>query len=71
MTLSIPCDTPIYPLESLKHSQDGIFAHLDFTPLSPEYASKKGIFHPKNLDQRSRDVRRWLRNRQEDTIVGE
>jgi hypothetical protein len=66
----VPCDTPLYPVDELKNSQDGIFAHLDFSTLSPEYASKKGIFAHENAGERAKKVRQWLRSREEDIIVG-
>lgn len=66
----VPCDTPLYPIEELKNSQGGIFAHLDFSTLSPEYASKQGIFAPENAGARAKLVRQWLRNREEEVIVG-
>jgi hypothetical protein len=65
-----PCDVPLYPLEDLKTSKDGMFAHLDFSTLSPDYASKEGIFAPSNVAQRAMKVRRWLRDREENEIVG-
>lgn len=67
---NVPCDTPLYPLDELKNSKDGIFKHLDFSTLSEGYASKEGIFDPENVAQRAREVRRWLKNREEDIIVG-
>ena len=67
---AVPSDTPSYPVEELKHSKDGMFAHLDFSTLSPEYASKEGIYHPDNVNDRAREVRRWLRARDEQSIVG-
>jgi len=70
LTIRHPCDTPLTPIEELKNSRDGIFAHLDFSTLSPEYASKEGIFDPKNANERARLVRRWIRDRSEDRIVG-
>jgi len=66
----VPCDTPLYPVDELKNSQDGIFAHLDFSTLSPDYASKKGIFAHENAGERAKQVRKWLRSREEDVIVG-
>jgi hypothetical protein len=68
---SIPCDTPLYPLEELKNAQDGIFSHLDFSTLSSGYASKKGIFAPENVRERAKQVRQWLRDRPESNVVGE
>jgi len=67
---AVPSDTPSYPVEELKHSKDGMFAHLDFSTLSPEYASKEGIYHPDNVNDRAKEVRRWLRAREEQSIVG-
>jgi hypothetical protein len=66
----VPSDTPSYPVEELKNAKDGMFAHLDFSTLSPEYASKKGIYHPDNVADRAREVRKWLRARDEQGIVG-
>jgi hypothetical protein len=43
---------------------------LDFSTLSPEYASKKGIFAHENAGERAKQVRKWLRSREEDVIVG-
>jgi hypothetical protein len=57
-------------VDELKNSQDGIFAHLDFSTLSPDYASKKGIFAHENAGERAKQVRKWLRSREEDVIVG-
>lgn len=70
MMLSAPCDTPTSPRESLKHSQDGIFAHLDFSRLSSMYASKNGIYHPDRVGDRAKLFRQWIRQREEDVIVG-
>lgn len=69
-TVRVPCDTPLYPVEELKNSQGGIFAHLDFSGLSPEYASKQGIFDTNNAGKRARLVRQWLKARDEEIIVG-
>lgn len=71
LTTSHPCDTALYPLSELQNSNDGMFAELDFSTLSPDYASKKGIFDPANVKQRAREVRRWLRARPEKEVVGE
>lgn len=67
------CDTPTYPPEAIKNDPDlgGIFADLDFSGLSPDYASKKGIFAPENITQRATAVRKWLIERPEQEIVGE
>jgi hypothetical protein len=43
---------------------------LDFSTLSPDYASKKGIFAHENAGDRAKKVRQWLRSREEDVIVG-
>ncbi|WWC89077.1 uncharacterized protein L201_003995 [Kwoniella dendrophila CBS 6074] len=64
-----PCDTPTYPVSKLKSSNNGIFESLDFSTLSPEYASKKGIYAPENGSERAKQVRYWLRNREESEIV--
>jgi hypothetical protein len=66
----VPCDVALYPIEELKNSRDGIFSHLDFSTLSPGYASKEGIFNPDNVAERAKQVRQWLRNRKEDNIAG-
>jgi len=71
LTPSLPCDTPLYPVSELKASNGGMFADLDFSTLSPEYASKSGIYAPDRVQERARQVRRWLRDREEDEIVGE
>lgn len=71
LTPSQPCDTPSYPVSEITRSQDGIFAELDFSTLSPDYATKKGIFHPDNVKDRAKEVRKWLRARPENEIVGE
>jgi hypothetical protein len=69
--ISITCDVPTFPLEELKQSQNGIFANFDYSLVSPDtYASKEGIFHPENAQERAKQVRHWLRNREEDHIVG-
>jgi hypothetical protein len=68
--LSNTCDIPTYPLETLKHAQDGLFASLDFSTLSPGYASKEGIFHPDKADLKAKACRQWLRDRPEDHIAG-
>jgi hypothetical protein len=67
---AVPSDTPSYPVEELKNAKDGMFKHLDFSTLSPDYASKEGIYDPENVHQRAREVRRWLRSRDEQHIVG-
>ncbi|WVR06820.1 hypothetical protein IAU60_003856 [Kwoniella sp. DSM 27419] len=64
-----PCDTPTYPIEDLKASNDGIFSSLDFSTLSPDYASNKGIFDPERVEERARQARLWLRARPEKEIV--
>jgi hypothetical protein len=66
----VPCDIALYPIEELRNSRDGIFSHLDFSTLSPGYASKEGIFHPDNVAERAKQVRQWLRNREENNIAG-
>jgi hypothetical protein len=57
-------------VSELQNSNGGIFAELDFSNLSDDYASKRGIFDPVNVSERARDVRRWLRARPEKEIVG-
>ncbi|WWC69952.1 uncharacterized protein I206_103896 [Kwoniella pini CBS 10737] len=64
-----PCDTPTYPISKLKASNNGIFSSLDFSTLSEGYASKSGIYNPKNASERARRVRNWLRDREENEIV--
>ncbi|WRT66607.1 uncharacterized protein IL334_003566 [Kwoniella shivajii] len=64
-----PCDTPTYPLSALKLSNNGIFSSLDFSTLSEDYASKSGIYAPEQGEERAKEVRRWLRDREEDEIV--
>ncbi|WWC61930.1 uncharacterized protein I303_104516 [Kwoniella dejecticola CBS 10117] len=66
---ALPCDTPTYPISKLKASNNGIFSSLDFSTLSEEYASKSGIYDPKNASERARRVRNWLRDREESEIV--
>ena len=68
---SHPCDKPLSPLSKLQASNGGIFSHLDFSTVSPDYASKKGIFDPINVVERAKKVRRLLRDRPEGKIVGE
>lgn len=46
-------------------------AGFDFSTLSPDYASKKGIFDPDNSEERARQLRQWLRSRPEREIVRE
>ena len=67
---AVPSDTPSYPVEKLMTSKDGMFDDLDFSTLSPEYASKEGIYHPDNVRERAKQVRKWLRSRKEQHIVG-
>ncbi|WWC61927.1 uncharacterized protein I303_104513 [Kwoniella dejecticola CBS 10117] len=64
-----PCNTPLYPVSVLKASNDGIFASLDFSTLSEDYASQTGILDPVNAAERAKQVRRWLRDRPEKEIV--
>ncbi|OWZ35271.1 hypothetical protein C356_05106 [Cryptococcus neoformans c45] len=64
-----PCDTPTHPISALKASNGGIFSSLDFSALSPDYASKEGIFAPANGVARAKLVRKWLRERPEREIV--
>ncbi|KAK1924011.1 histidine phosphatase superfamily [Papiliotrema laurentii] len=65
----LPCDTPTYPVSELQNANEGLFADLDFSTLSVDYASKTGIFSPDNAAERARVVRRWLRDRPEKEIV--
>ncbi|CAK9781208.1 hypothetical protein CC85DRAFT_289451 [Cutaneotrichosporon oleaginosum] len=65
----LPCDTPLHPREELASSMDGMFSDLDFTGLSPDYASKQGIFDPERAAERAELVRKWLRERPEQEIV--
>ena len=46
------------------------FKDLDFTSLGNDWNSKQDIFAPGNVLQRARYVRKWLRNRPEENIVG-
>lgn len=69
--LSLPCDTPTYPVSELQKSNEGLFKDLDFSSLSTGYASKTGIFSPEQAAERARKVRVWLRERPEQEIVGE
>ncbi|KAK4684928.1 hypothetical protein P7C73_g5236, partial [Tremellales sp. Uapishka_1] len=66
-----PCDTPTYPVSALEASNGGMFAKagLDFSALSPDYASKKGIYDPSHAAERAKGVRKWLRAREENEIV--
>jgi len=64
-----PCDTPTAPVEKLKEWKDGLFSSLDFSALSPDYASKTGIFDPIRAPERAKRVRKWLRDRPEGEIV--
>lgn len=72
MYLREPANTPTAPVETLKESQGGIYSHLNYTLLSPDYASKKGIFEAtaKKVKERAKMVRKFLREREEDEIVG-
>jgi hypothetical protein len=70
-----PCDTGS-SREDLEANPE--FAGLDFSPLSDApathgvaWTSKKGIYDPKNVLERAKWVRKWLRNREETVIVGE
>lgn len=58
-------------MSELQNANEGLFADLDFSTLSVDYASKTGIFSPDNAAERARVVRRWLRDRPEKEIVGE
>jgi hypothetical protein len=58
-------------VSELQNANEGLFADLDFSTLSVDYASKTGIFSPDNAAERARVVRRWLRDRPEKEIVGE
>jgi hypothetical protein len=61
----------MYPPEALAASNGGMFleAGLDFSALSPEYASNEGIYHEDNIAERAKRVRTWLRERPEREIV--
>lgn len=48
-----------------------MFSDLDFSGLSPDYASKQGIYDPDNCAERAKLVRHWLRARPEREIVCE
>ena len=64
---SLPCDTGS-PREVLE--ADPEFAGLNFELLTPDWISKKGIYDPANVAERAKWVRRWLRERKENKIVG-
>ncbi|GFZ46868.1 hypothetical protein JCM24511_04088 [Saitozyma sp. JCM 24511] len=66
---NVPCDTPLDPIEALRASNNGLFADLDFSTLSPDYSSKMGIFSPGQATERAKRVRKWLRDRPEEEIV--
>jgi len=44
-------------------------AGLDFSTLSPDYATNTGIFDIDNTAERAKQVRLWLRSRPEREIV--
>ena len=46
------------------------FKDVDFTSLGDDWNNKEGFFAPGNVLQRARHVRKWLRNRPEENIVG-
>lgn len=48
---------------------DPEFEGLDFSSLSTEWTSKKGIYDPENVIERAKWVRNWLRARPEKEIV--
>jgi len=48
---------------------DPEFAGFDFSPLTPDWNSKKGIYDPANVKERAKWVRHWLRDREEQDIV--
>ncbi|ORX35637.1 histidine phosphatase superfamily [Kockovaella imperatae] len=64
-----PCDTPSHPISAITEWRDGLLSGFDFSSISPDYASKKGIFDPERVVERAREVRRWLRDRPEQDIV--
>lgn len=62
-----PCDTGSSraELESLDE-----FKGMDFSGLDEDWNGKKGIYAPENVLERAKVVRRWLRSREEQEIVG-
>lgn len=71
----LPCDTGS-SREFLEQQEE--FADLDFSTLDAsekehgvKWTSKQGFFAPENVIERGRWVRRWLRSRPEQHIVGE
>jgi hypothetical protein len=45
---------------------------MDFdTKIADGFRNKKGIFDPKNVKERAKICRRWLREQKESVIVGE
>lgn len=74
----LPSDTgsPRAVLE--KHKDFAGVAGLDFSAIDESeerhgvaWTSKQGFFHPDNIAERAKWVRRWLRDREEQEIVGE
>lgn len=65
---ALPCDTGS-PRDALE--ADAEFSGLSFELLTPDWTSKRGIYDPANVAERATWVRRWLRDRAEDRIVGE
>lgn len=71
----LPCDTG--SARDLLES-DPEFDGLDFSTLDAaerregvKWTSKKGLYSPDRVEERARWVRRYLRDRPEDVIVGE
>ncbi|KAI5481276.1 phosphoglycerate mutase family protein [Pseudohyphozyma bogoriensis] len=61
-----PCDTGS-PKADLEANPE--FAGLDFSSLTPDWTSKKGIYDPENVLERAKWCRKWLRERDEKVIV--
>jgi broad specificity phosphatase PhoE len=63
---SAPCDTGS-PTSLL--AKDPEYAGLDFSSIPDDWTSKKGIYDPRNVAERAKQVRQWLRAREENEIV--
>ena len=66
----MPCDTPTSPPSAIAEWRNGLLSSFDFSTLSPDYASKQGLFAPENVTERAKQVRTFLRDRPEEEIVG-
>lgn len=49
---------------------DPEFSGLDFGGLEDGWTGKEGIYDPANVKERARNIRKWLRSREEKEIVG-